>query len=57
MLNITEAAGLALKEFPEFEIQMGTLAFGFKPDRQPARRPRDELNVNMGFRGGSRPGD
>ena len=26
MINITEAAGLALKEFPEFEIQLGTLA-------------------------------
>ncbi|SSC67052.1 unnamed protein product [Ciceribacter selenitireducens ATCC BAA-1503] len=37
-------------------IQMGTLAFGFKSNRQPPRRPRDELNVNTGFRGGSRPG-
>ena len=26
MFDINEAAGLALKELPEFEIQMGTLA-------------------------------
>ena len=26
MIDINEAAGLALNEFPEFEIQLGTLA-------------------------------